>query len=219
MRVLISYGGTEEPIDGVRYITNFSTGKTGATISNYFFKNGVDITVLKAKRAKSPDKNIAFIEFTSFNDLNSKMEKLLGSNNFDAVIHLAAVSDFSIDYLESDGKRITETDKKLNSSKPLTIRLITNFKILNRIKDYSNNKIKLIGFKLTKDKKSDEIERVVKGMFDRGNIDYVVHNDLSEINEKSHIASIFDKEGILYLTKTKLELARKLYKIIIVEKK
>lgn len=218
MRVLISYGGTEEPIDGIRYITNFSTGKTGAVISNYFFEYGVDITVLKAKRAKSPNKNIRFIEFTSFNDLNLKIEKLLSLQNFDAVIHLAAVSDFSIDYLESNGKRITDTDKKLDSSKPLTIRLRTNFKILNRIKDYSKNQIKLIGFKLTKNRNSDEVEKIVKDMFEKGDIDYIVHNDLSRIDDKNHIAGIFDKKGILYHTKTKTGLARKLYKVLIEEK-
>ena len=46
MRAVITAGGTREPIDDVRVVTNLSTGRFGAHIANALVARGVDVTLL-----------------------------------------------------------------------------------------------------------------------------------------------------------------------------
>lgn len=184
MKVLITSGGTEEPIDGVRSISNFSTGQTGVIIADYFFNKDAEIVLLKGKRSALPKNNLRMIEFLSFDDLNKKLIETLKSENFDAIIHLAAVSDYSVDYLESESVRLENVKSKLDSSKPLTIHLKPNFKILNRLQQYVNKDTIIIGFKLTKGADNFQIEQKISNIFINRGVDFVVHNDLTNITKK-----------------------------------
>jgi phosphopantothenoylcysteine decarboxylase/phosphopantothenate--cysteine ligase len=94
--VLITSGGTKEKIDDVRFIANMSTGNTGASIADYLITEGYNVSFLHAKDSIKPEANCSFFEFVSFNDLNTKIERLLSQNNYDIVIHLAAVSDYTV---------------------------------------------------------------------------------------------------------------------------
>jgi phosphopantothenoylcysteine decarboxylase/phosphopantothenate--cysteine ligase len=47
--ILITSGGTEEPIDGVRSITNTSTGHTGAELATWFADHGANVTLLHSQ--------------------------------------------------------------------------------------------------------------------------------------------------------------------------
>lgn len=219
MEILITSGGTEEPIDGVRTISNFSTGRTGAVIADFLSKNGFKVTLLSSKRAilpttdtSSASEPIKIEYFSSFNSLDQKLEELLSSRKFTAVVHAAAVSDYSVDYLESDGFKIPPSeDIKLDSSKPLSIILKPNHKIIDRIKNYSLNKsIKLIGFKLTKNASDDLVKEKVSKVLKRGHVDYVVQNDLTNITPTSHITTIYTPNGVYGKCKTKEELAKTL---------
>ncbi|MCB0393923.1 MAG: bifunctional phosphopantothenoylcysteine decarboxylase/phosphopantothenate--cysteine ligase CoaBC, partial [Bdellovibrionales bacterium] len=96
MRVLITAGGTSEPIDGVRYITNFSTGKTGASIADEFSVSQHDVVYLHARSAELPKSfNVIRKSFFTYQDLKSLLEKELKNHSYDLVIHAAAVSDYS----------------------------------------------------------------------------------------------------------------------------
>jgi phosphopantothenoylcysteine synthetase/decarboxylase len=53
-KVLVVYGGTKAPIDEVRSITNTSSGRTGAELSDRFLTEGLDVTILRAKSAFTP---------------------------------------------------------------------------------------------------------------------------------------------------------------------
>ena len=55
MRVLVTAGGTEEPIDGVRRLAKLSTGATGATIAAHFAERGAEVLLLHGERAAPCD--------------------------------------------------------------------------------------------------------------------------------------------------------------------
>lgn len=219
MKILITSGGTEEPIDGVRYITNFSTGKTGAVLADKLAEKGADVTLLHGHRAVLPLGDIQKESFTSFSDLNGKLEKFLSSGEFDAVIHLAAVSDFSVDYMErEDGTRLEPDDKgKISSDGGLNLHLKRNFKILEKLKSYcpEGREPVVTGFKLTDTDQIEEMEKAVKKLLGSGKVDYVVHNNLRDIREDRHPARIYVSNGdLLYRTETKEELADRLFSLI-----
>lgn len=220
MKILVTSGATEEPVDGVRYITNFSTGRTGALIADRLSALGVQVTLLHGKRAVQPDTVMEKHSFTSFQSLDIKIKELLSNNTYDAVIHLAAVSDYSVDYIETGkGQRLIPDDKgKISSdNEALILHLKKNFKILPRLKEYSRTKgaLFVIGFKLTDTDSTEEMQDAVGKLLAGGSVDLVVHNNLRDITSTNHPAGLYDANGqLLYRTETKNELSDRLYQIL-----
>jgi phosphopantothenoylcysteine synthetase/decarboxylase len=176
--VLITSGGTREPIDGVRVIANSSTGATGAALADAFHMPGFDVTLLRAKSSAIPQQPVRQETFTTVADLDSACHELLSSEHFDLVIHAAAVSDFVVESVTVDGVRHpAPLIGKLSSASKLSVALVPGKKILPELKGYSRNPaLKLVGFKLTDGASEAEIEAAVTKVLKSG-ADLVVHND------------------------------------------
>jgi phosphopantothenoylcysteine decarboxylase/phosphopantothenate--cysteine ligase len=102
------------------------------------------------------------------------------------VIHAAAVSDFSVDHIEQDGKTGSSTGK-LSSSGKLSLHLKPNAKLLPRLRDWSANAaVRVIGFKLTSATDHATRAKAVSKLFENAGVDAVVHNDLNEIQPGRH---------------------------------
>lgn len=208
MKILITGGGCEEPIDNVRSICNFSTGKTSTFLSRFFLERGHDVTAVMAKRAVKPEPpqdepgtgKLHVIQFKSFNDLQSVLKEELERNGYDAVIHAAAVSDYSPYEIEADGKTFKAGEiAKINSGSEITVKLKRNPKILDSMRSWSRKDIFLAGFKLTSNADEAARKKAVWKIFDADTgcepPDAVVSNDLSEITEKSHPCRIYSPDG------------------------
>ncbi len=199
LKILVTSGGTKESIDQVRFITNLSTGRTGAVIADYFSKKGYDVTCLLAKYVTVTPSGCNKILFESFNDLNQKLERILTENDFDCVIHLAAVSDYSLETIELQGEKLLPpVNKKIDSENDrLVINLKRNFKIADRLKSYSKNKnVLLVVFKYTNTSDSGERNRAVKKLMNSSHSDYVVLNDQSNrtLENIQNNFTIFNKD-------------------------
>lgn len=194
MRVLLTFGGTREDIDAVRFITNISTGRTGRIIAERFASRGCETVCLCAKSAERPaGKNISVAEFTGFKDLDLELRRLLRARSFDAVVHLAAVSDYSPAFIEAGGKKLKPGRAgKLDSKEPV-IKLVLkrNFKIIDRIKKYAaagkRSAPLLVGFKLTSGAPAGRVLEKVRALAEA---DLVAHNDLAEMR-KEHVFHIY----------------------------
>ncbi len=215
MRVLITSGATIEPIDGVRHITNFSSGKTGATIANYFIKQKSEVYFIHGVNSALPDDGSVNLSYNTFNDLDKTLMKVLSEVSVDLIIHLAAISDFSIDYLIVDSKKVyPKTDLKISSKSSVSIQLKQNHKIIKNLCSYSRNtSVQIIGFKLTNSTDEAINKEAVQKIFNNDKVSYVVHNDMNEITEKSkRTFYLFEKNGFLNKCEGRLELAELLYK-------
>jgi phosphopantothenate---cysteine ligase (CTP) len=106
MKCIVTAGPTYEPLDEVRRLTNFSTGKLGSELANFLTERGHEVTLLLGESATwcGEQKAKSVQRFTSTLDLRQKLEAL-ASSKFDAVFHAAAVSDFTF------GKIWTRDDK------------------------------------------------------------------------------------------------------------
>ena len=106
-KIIITAGGTSEPIDSVRMITNMATGKLGVTICLELLKSKkseIDkIYYLCSSNAMMPprDECIEVIVITGTYDLKNKIEYLLKNNKIDFFIHSMAVSDYTTDYVST----------------------------------------------------------------------------------------------------------------------
>lgn len=187
-RILITAGGTQERIDSVRYIGNMSSGRTASLLADELASAGHELTWLGAEDAIRPALVNKMVSYYSFADLEDRLRDLLGTGDYDIVIHAAAVSDFSVASVETDnGDALQSRQGKLSSDSDLLLRLKRNPKLLNRLKIWSGNPdLQVIGFKLTDTEDLQQRFAAVKKQFDDSKVDAVVHNDLSDISKQAH---------------------------------
>ena len=180
LRVLITSGGTAEPIDGVRVITNTSTGETGALLAAHFARCGHDVLLLRAMTARSAGGVCREATFFTYADLDAALTEALRNEEFDTVIHAAAVGDFSVAAIELNGVARAPGTAKLGSDVAPVLRLRRNPKILDTLRARSRNPaVRVVGFKLTQEADAASAHAAVKTLFATGAVDYVVHNDLA----------------------------------------
>lgn len=230
MNIVITSGGTSERIDMVRKITNSSSGRLGSIIASKF-KDDQVFYICARKSIKPVGDNIKIIEIEGTRDLEDAVKEVLTNNQIDVFIHSMAISDYMVDYVTTS-KLLSEnynqenleyylktnkyklTDKKISSYEDdLIIRLIKTPKIISMIKELSP-KTTLIGFKLLDDVTKDELIDVAIKLKDKNHCDYVVANDLKNIDASKHIAYIINKDNEIIEAKTKDEIANTLYTIV-----
>ncbi len=180
LRVLVTSGGTAEPVDGVRVLTNTSTGATGALVADHFARCGHDVTLLRALRADAAGGACREETFTTFADLDTALTRLLGAEAFDAVIHAAAVSDFSIESVVCDGGERPPASGKMDSTAAPVLRLRHNPKLIDTLRRRSRHPgVRVVAFKLTHGADAAAARAAVASLFAHGVPDFVVHNDLT----------------------------------------
>ena len=96
MNCIVTAGPAYEPLDDVRRLTNFSTGRLGTTLANYLAARGHSVILLLGEQATyAGERRAQRVEFFSTTaDLRAKL-KSLAAKKADAIFHAAAVSDFS----------------------------------------------------------------------------------------------------------------------------
>ncbi|MFN7824455.1 MAG: bifunctional phosphopantothenoylcysteine decarboxylase/phosphopantothenate--cysteine ligase CoaBC [Pseudobdellovibrionaceae bacterium] len=192
-RVLITSGGTQEPIDQVRVLSNKSTGSTGALLAETLCNLGMDVTFVTSAQGKRPQSQMKTLEFETFKDLEKNLKSELQTESYDFVIHAAAVSDFSIEKIEVAGQSLDQ-GQKVSSEQDVTLKLRRNPKLITEIRYWSKNpRMKLIGFKMTATQDQTQWQKAVEKVFLNSQPDLVVHNDMSEMNWKTgqHVFHIY----------------------------
>ncbi len=190
-KILITAGGTREPIDDVRFITNSSTGQTGYDLATYFSELGFDVTLDLAESSKlKPKSSFKTERFDDYSSLETLLKKQLSEQSFDWIFHAAAVSDFSVEKAQG----------KISSGKDLNLSLKPNPKLINKLKTWSkNSNTRLVGFKLTSHSDPEAIAQKVSHLQEESKADYVVQNDSSTLkNRQTHPFNIHS----LHQTKT-----------------
>ncbi|MGD0350637.1 MAG: phosphopantothenoylcysteine decarboxylase [Verrucomicrobiota bacterium] len=96
MNCIVTAGPTYEPLDEVRRLTNFSTGRLGTELANFLAARGHKVTLFIGEQATYAGERRAHrVEiFTTAADLHARL-KTLASRRVDAIFHAAAVGDFT----------------------------------------------------------------------------------------------------------------------------
>ena len=79
---LVTAGGTREPIDDVRRVTNDSTGNFGLVIARELASRGIETTVVASPPAQElvrKDDRFKFVPFESFADLKDRLHSFKNS--------------------------------------------------------------------------------------------------------------------------------------------
>ena len=216
LRVLVTSGGTSEPIDGVRVLTNSSTGATGGLIADQLVRGGHDVVLLRATQAKQVGAHVRQETFDTFAALDAALERWLTTEHFDAVIHAAAVSDFSVHAIEIDGTAQMPGKAKLSSDAAPLLRLRRNPKLLDLIRPRSRNPaVRVVAFKLTQGAATHEVRHAVEALLKTGAADLVVHNDLSARTDDGNFpAQIWSASGAVEACETRSAIGIALERIL-----
>ena len=152
-RIIVTAGGTREPIDPVRYIGNRSSGKQGFALALAAATRGAKVHLISAN-ADLP--NIDGVEVTKIETASELLSVLEGEfPKCDALIMSAAVADFKIsDYSQS----------KIKKSEFTTMDLTKNPDILARMAEIKKNGQIMMGFAAETD---TNFENLVKLGFEK----------------------------------------------------
>jgi len=164
MRVLVSAGGTREPIDAVRVLANRSSGRQGHAIAEAARARGAKVTLVTTTELPV-SAGIEHIAVETASEMSTAM--MASAPSADVVIMTAAVADFR-------PERVVDGKWKKSDGAP-DIRLVPTEDILARLGETKRSGQILVGFAAeTSDLVSRAREKLV-----RKNLDLVVANDVS----------------------------------------
>lgn len=115
-RVLVTAGGTQEPIDPVRYITNQSSGKMGYAIAEAARDRGAQVTLVTTPTALRVPGALAAVHVRSAEEMLAAISERYAQ--LDALIMVAAVADFRVE--------APATQKVKRGEHALDLRLVPN---------------------------------------------------------------------------------------------
>jgi phosphopantothenoylcysteine decarboxylase / phosphopantothenate---cysteine ligase len=91
-RVLVSAGGTREPLDAVRFVGNRSSGRMGVALAAEARRRGAEVTLLAANLAVPAPAGVELVQTPAAADL--EREALDRAADADLVVMAAAVADY-----------------------------------------------------------------------------------------------------------------------------
>lgn len=170
-RVLITAGGTQEKIDPVRFISNYSTGKMGIALAQACARHGAEVTLVcgaVSVPVHNPFGNIHRIEALSAQEMYNACTTAWKRS--DIAILCAAVADFTPE------NEAVEKIKKLPGQTEMTLRLTTTPDIAKTLGETKQEGQQLIGFALeTEHEKENALRKL-----ERKHLNAIVLNSLRE---------------------------------------
>ncbi|MBA3367746.1 MAG: bifunctional phosphopantothenoylcysteine decarboxylase/phosphopantothenate--cysteine ligase CoaBC [Geodermatophilaceae bacterium] len=189
-RVLISAGGTREPLDPVRFLGNRSSGKQGLALARVAAARGADVTLVAANVDGPPPGNVRLITVSTAEQLRAEMHR--EAKQADVVVMAAAVADFRPTVV-SDGKI-----KKKVSSDPEPVVLSRNPDILREVVGDRHPGQVVVGFAAeTGDANGTVLDHGAAKLISKG-VDVLVINEVGAdltFDRPDNAATILSAEG------------------------
>jgi len=209
MKVLITAGATEEPIDPIRYITNASSGKMGKAVAEEALKRNHSVTIIAAtiKVTLPRNKNVKIYRVRTANEMIIKtMDEL--SKGYDILISTAAIADYTPIYSE----------KKIKSgNEDLTIKLKPNPKLTRMARERFKG-LYIVAFKAEYDTSLSELVRSAYMKLRDENLDLVVGNDVKKNrmgSDENEVCIVNKRGGYVMIPKDyKERIAERIWDII-----
>ena len=164
-RVVVSAGGTREPIDLVRYVGNRSSGRMGVALAQEAKRRGADVTLVYANGSAPVPRGVEVVPAPTAADMQREM---LARGDADVVLMAAAVADYRPSNPE-EGKR--PKDKEM-----WTLTLEPTDDVLAELGRRRSNGQVLVGF--AADAGERGLERAREKLANKGG-NLIVFNDVS----------------------------------------
>jgi phosphopantothenoylcysteine decarboxylase/phosphopantothenate--cysteine ligase len=204
-KVLVTAGGTREPLDPVRYIGNFSSGKMGYAIAQAFAEAGAEVTLVSAPADLSVPAGVKIVKVLTAEDMYREVLQLFPDQ--DIVVKAAAVADYR--------PQVRQEQKIKKKGENLILELVPNPDILAALGEKKEHQF-LVGF-------AAETENILHNGLEKmrkKKTNMLVVNDITKPGagfgtETNIVSFLFDDGTRKDLPKmTKLDIARELVKEI-----
>lgn len=191
-RLLITAGGTQEPIDPVRFLGNHSSGKQGIALATEASARGAAVTLIAANVSEPIPALHKLVRVSTAAELAQAVSVELA--NSDAVIMAAAVADFRVE---------TAADTKLKRSElgdDINLKLVANPDILaglvKRV-EAEGLEVTTVGFAAETSASQNELQKLAEHKLEAKGCDILVANNVSA-------GAVFgaDENSVLVLTKS-----------------
>jgi phosphopantothenoylcysteine decarboxylase / phosphopantothenate---cysteine ligase len=134
-RVLVTAGGTREPLDAVRFVGNRSSGRMGVALAAEARRRGARVTLVAANLQVPPPHGVDVIAVTSAEELE---RETLARGDADVIVMAAAVADYR--------PARARQDKRRKDSATWTIELEPTTDVLARLGEMRRDEQVLVGF-------------------------------------------------------------------------
>ena len=164
-RVLVTAGGTREPIDAVRFVGNRSSGRQGHALARNAAERGAEV-VLITTSPKSAPSGVRVVNVSTAAEMHRACSD--EAPQADVVVMAAAVADFRPQEI---------VDRKLKKDQgTLSVEFEPTVDILAGLGAAKPNGQVLIGFAA----ETDDVEHNAAAKLDKKNLDIIVANDVSK---------------------------------------
>jgi phosphopantothenoylcysteine decarboxylase/phosphopantothenate--cysteine ligase len=165
-RVLVSAGGTREPLDAVRFLGNRSSGRMGVALAEEARRRGAEVTLLAANLAVAAPAGVEVVPVRTAEDL---AREALARREADVVLMAAAVADYR------PAERVE--GKRPKDDQPWPLVLEPTLDIVRALAEQRANGSLLVAFGAEEGELGLERKR---RMLETKNADLVVFNDVSK---------------------------------------
>jgi phosphopantothenoylcysteine decarboxylase/phosphopantothenate--cysteine ligase len=180
-RIVVTAGGTQEPIDPVRHISNRSSGKMGYALAEAARERGAEVTLISAPTALPHPDGITFVAVRTAAQMKDAVSAAV--QNADALVMAAAVADYQPEE--------TAQAKIKKSSPTLTLSLVKTPDILSEVR----GSFVRVGFAAESEDTAANARRKLAGK----GLDLIVANDISAADSGFEVDSnrviLIDKQG------------------------
>jgi phosphopantothenoylcysteine decarboxylase/phosphopantothenate--cysteine ligase len=176
-RVVVTAGGTQEPIDPVRFVGNGSSGKMGYSIAEEAYYAGAEVTLISGPVGLQPPHGVEFVGVTTALSMEAAVREVV--QEADALVMAAAVADYAP--AEVSEQKIKKTGDTLN------LTLTRNPDILGNLAEMELPGLVRVGFAA----ETQDLVRNAHEKLEKKRLDMIVANDA--------VASIGSDESALTL--------------------
>ena len=164
-RVLVTAGGTREPLDAVRFLGNRSSGRMGAALAAEARRRGAEVTLIAANLSVPAPVEVDVVPAPTAEDL---ARETLARRDVDVVLMAAAVADYR--------PVAAEAGKRPKDGNSWTVTLEPTTDVLRELGVSRTNGTMLVGF--AADVGERGLERAREKLADKA-VDLIVFNDVS----------------------------------------
>lgn len=166
-RVLVTAGGTREPIDSVRFISNRSSGRMGFALAAAAAARGAQVTLVAANVALAPPPGVRVVPVSTAAELGAACEREFEA--CDVLLMAAAVADF---------RPVNPADHKLKKDAgPPTIELEPTVDVISALAASRRSGQVIVGFAA---EHGDRALAYARAKLERKRVDAIVVNDVSQ---------------------------------------
>ena len=164
-RIVVTAGGTREPLDSVRFLGNRSSGRMGVALAAEAHRRGAEVTLVASNLAVVPPDGVELVEAPTAADVE---REVTARGDADVILMAAAVADYR--------PAAVLRDKRPKNGNPWTVELEPTVDVLRSLGERRRNGQVLVGFGADHGEQGLERKR---GMLADKRVDLVVYNDVS----------------------------------------